>query len=166
MIAPVSRRIIDQRLPSIFDIEKCDPVPEAVKEIQAPTADHFKIEYQAARLIKIRRSKMNKHKYRKLRKRMGHIWVKYRNRRKMRRLKEFDSKLAAVLAKAKAFDPETYARNFIAAAKESQKITQDVQQPLAHSVKFNRKRMKYGHINQETGQFYVKQYVPPAKFRK
>ncbi|GAV09546.1 hypothetical protein RvY_19061 [Ramazzottius varieornatus] len=166
IIAPLDRRIIDQILPSVSDIEKCDPAPEANRGIQAPTADHLKIEYQAARLIKIRRSKMNKHKYRKLRKRMGHIWTKYRNRRKMRRLKEFDSKLAAIVAKAKAFDPEVYVRNFIVMAKESQKAAEEALNSSGKAINRKRIRMKYGHVNHETGEFFQKPYEPPAKFRK
>jgi hypothetical protein len=114
---------INQKLPSIWRIEKCDPVPEAYREIHAPTLDHLKIEKQAARLVRIRRSKMNKHQYKKLKKRMGRTWAKYRQRRKMRRLKVFYTTQSSIIEKAKAFDPEVYVRTYIQAAKSFQGTT-------------------------------------------
>lgn len=110
----------NQILPSLWDIEKCDPVSDVLVPVEMPTLEYLKIEKLAARLIRIRRRKMKRHQYKKLKKRMGHIWEKYRERRKLRRLKVFYAEQDLIITKARKFDPEIYVKSFIAAAKACQ----------------------------------------------
>ncbi|OQV12290.1 hypothetical protein BV898_13402 [Hypsibius exemplaris] len=105
------------KLPSIWNTEKCDPVPDAYREIDAPTAEHLKIEKHAARLVRIRHRKMKKHQYKKLQKRMGRRFAKDKLKRFNRALKLFYAAQNLIVTKAKAFDPEEYVRNYLATAK-------------------------------------------------
>jgi hypothetical protein len=97
-----------------------DPVPSKIIE-EAPDAfKNSRIEKQAARLIVIRRIKMNKHKLRKLRKKMKHEWAKRKLRREIKKERAFlDSKLAQI-REAEAFDAKEYVANLIAKAKQKE----------------------------------------------
>ncbi|XP_055328542.1 uncharacterized protein LOC129581467 [Paramacrobiotus metropolitanus] len=110
---------VTNRLPSLWNIEKFDPLPSTLYPVEAPTLEHLKIEKQAARLIRIRRRKMKKHQYKKLRKRMGLLWDRIKLRRRLRRFKAFYAEQDLIITKAKEFSPEAYVRNYIAAAKAS-----------------------------------------------
>lgn len=87
------------------------------KEIR-DSPDSQIIEKQAARLIVIRRSKMNKHKLRKLRKKMKYVWAKIRLRRAIRREKEYLNSKMELINSAKKFDAKEYVAGIIKRAKE------------------------------------------------
>ncbi|CAG7837613.1 unnamed protein product [Allacma fusca] len=94
-----------------------DPTSSKIIE-EAP--DVARIEKQAARLIVIRRIKMNRHKLRKLRKKMKHEWGKRKLRREIRKERAFlDSKLAQI-REAERFDAKAFVANIIAKAKEKE----------------------------------------------
>lgn len=63
---------------------------------------------EAAIMIQIRRHKMKKHKLRKLRKRMKFEWAKRRQRREMRKEKEFQAGLLGQIREAEKFSAEEY----------------------------------------------------------
>ncbi|XP_044736534.1 uncharacterized protein LOC123298558 [Chrysoperla carnea] len=73
---------------------------------------------EAARLIVIRRRKMKKHKLRKLRKRMKFEWAKVRQRRELRKEKEFQAKLIAQIKEGEKFSAEQFVSERIRAATE------------------------------------------------
>jgi len=77
---------------------------------------------EAARLIVIRRKKMKKHKLKKLRKRMKYEWAKLRQRRELKKEKEFQATLIAQCKEAEAFSAEEYVANIIKQAIEKPPI--------------------------------------------
>lgn len=87
------------------------------KKIQDDPVNPNQIEKQAARLIVIRRSKMNKHKLRKLRKKMKYTWAKLRLRRAIRREKEYLNSKMEMINAAKKFDAKEYVAGIIKEAK-------------------------------------------------
>lgn len=76
------------------------------------------LEKQAARLIVIRRSKMNKHKLRKLRKKMKFVWLKVRQRRELRRERNYLNEKMALIEAARKFDAKEYVASVIRKANE------------------------------------------------
>jgi len=88
------------------------------KEIKDSPDAPSRIEKQAARLIVIRRSKMNRHKLRKLRKKMKYIWAKLRLRRRIKREKEYLNSKMVLIKAAQNFDAKEYVAGIIQRAKE------------------------------------------------
>ncbi|XP_014282775.1 uncharacterized protein [Halyomorpha halys] len=68
------------------------------------------IKKEAARLIVIRRSKMKRHKLKKLRIKMKFIWAKVRQRREMKKEKAFQAELMCKIKEAENFDARQYVR--------------------------------------------------------
>ncbi|RZC32925.1 hypothetical protein BDFB_002751 [Asbolus verrucosus] len=83
-----------------------DPVQN--KEIVLPTTNDGDISKEAARLIVIRRKKMKKHKLKKLRKRMKYEWAKRRQRRELKKEKDFQAVLIKQCKDGEAFSAEKY----------------------------------------------------------
>lgn len=75
------------------------------------------VEKHAARLIVIRRIKMNKHKLRKLRKRMKYVWAKLKLRREIRKEKEFLNTQMGKIREAQEFDAKAYVADVLKRAK-------------------------------------------------
>ncbi|CAG9861984.1 unnamed protein product [Phyllotreta striolata] len=82
-----------------------DPIQR--EEIEAPAQDDS-IEKQAITMLVIRRKKMKRHKLRKLRKRMKYEWAKKRQRRELKKEKEFVSMLIQRCKKGEEFSAEEY----------------------------------------------------------
>lgn len=110
---PVIKQIYD--VPGISGIKYEDNLP--VKEIQDPVSS-TNDEKKAARLIVIRRRKMKRHKLKKLRLRMKFEWAKIRQRREMKKEKEFQAELLAKVREADSFNAELYAKNKFISATE------------------------------------------------
>lgn len=110
---PVIKQIYD--VPRASDVKYEDKLP--VKEIHDPTSS-LNDEKKAARLIVIRRRKMKKHKLKKLRVRMKFEWAKLRQRREMKKEKEFHAELLAKIRAADNFNPEVYAKEKMTKATE------------------------------------------------
>lgn len=83
---------------------------------------------EAAIMIQIRRRKMKKHKLRKLRKRMKFEWAKVRQRREMRKEKEFQAGLLTQIREAEKFSAEEYVTMKLAKSKVPEKT------PHKHSI--------------------------------
>jgi len=95
-----------------------DPILHIPSPIQDAPSHTSRPEKQAARLIVIRRIKMNKHKLRKLRKKMHYKWAKIKERRYIRKEKAYlDEKLGLIHAAMK-FDAKDYVADVIRKAKE------------------------------------------------
>jgi len=95
-----------------------DPMLPFMNFIDCPIPENSGIEKQAARLIVIRRIKMNKHKLRKLRKRMKFRWDRVKTKRKTRREKAFlDAKLAQI-REFERLDAKQFVDDCIRRAKE------------------------------------------------
>jgi hypothetical protein len=88
------------------------------KEIEDKPNNPSRIEKQAARLIVIRRIKMNKHKLRKLRKKMKYVWAKVRLRRATRKEKAYLNGKMELINAARSFDAKEYVAGIIKQAKE------------------------------------------------
>lgn len=88
------------------------------KEIRDAPESVPKVDKQAARLIVIRRSKMNKHKLRKLRKKMKYAWAKIRLRRAIRKEKAYLNEKMELINAARKFDAKEYVAGVIRKAKE------------------------------------------------
>jgi len=86
--------------------------------IESPPDTSAPVEKQAARLIVIRRSKMNKHKLRKLRKKMKFVYAKVMQRRNMRKEKAYLNSKMALIQAAKQFDAKEFVAGVIRRAKE------------------------------------------------
>lgn len=84
--------------------------------ISVPDGSVYKKE--AVRMIVIRRRKMKKHKLKKLRRKMKFEWAKVRQRREMRKEKEFQSKLLAQIKEAEQFDAEKFVTERLRKANE------------------------------------------------
>jgi len=96
-----------------------DPLSIFNKIIQEdPTNSVNQIEKQAARLIVIRRRKMNVHKLKKLRKKMKYIWAKVKLRREIRVEKAFLNSKMAQIREAQKFDAKAYVADIIRKATE------------------------------------------------
>lgn len=95
---PTSKRPAYEDLPIITN-----------KPHECPTTENS-TEKLAVRLIVIRRKKMKKHKRKKLRRKMYHIWAKLRLRRALKREKEFQAELLAQIHEAEKFDPHAYVK--------------------------------------------------------
>lgn len=114
------RMIIDYRIPTANPVnEVIDPSSSDNKTIEeAPDNNNSNVEKQAARLIVIRRSKMNKHKLKKLRKKMKYVWDRVKQRRETRKEKAFLNSLMAQIKEAEKFDAKAYVTEIIRKAKE------------------------------------------------
>lgn len=120
-IPPDMLRRLEYRIP---------PVPRNITPLEIPTQegntnkeiqdspDNSRMEKQAARLIVIRRIKMNKHKLRKLRKKMKYVWAKQRLRRATKREKDFLNSKMELINAARKFDAKEYVAGIIKRAKE------------------------------------------------
>ncbi|XP_042865125.1 uncharacterized protein LOC122248861 isoform X2 [Penaeus japonicus] len=108
--------IMEKDLPPSLNItEKIEPlVKEEIREAPANKV----IEKQAARLIVIRRRMMNKHKLKKLRKRMKFEWLKIIQKREYRKEKLFQATQMAKIRAAEAFDAAAYVANILRTTKE------------------------------------------------
>ena len=97
-----------------------DPLSIFNKVIEEDPATNSvnQIERRAARLIVIRRSKMNKHKLKKLRKKMKYVWAKVKLRRKIRYEKAFLNEKMAQIREAQKFDAKAYVAEIIRKATE------------------------------------------------
>ncbi|CAL8069916.1 unnamed protein product [Orchesella dallaii] len=105
-------------VPKITPLEIPTSQGNLQKEIRDSPDTPSRIEKQAARLIVIRRSKMNKHKLRKLRKKMKYVWAKIRLRRKIKREKEYLNSKMDLIKAAQKFDAKEYVAGIIQRAKE------------------------------------------------
>ncbi|KAJ8936968.1 hypothetical protein NQ318_015631 [Aromia moschata] len=96
-------------------LKQITPVVEQTVQngIEVPGVNNGDIPKQAARLIVIRRKKMKKHKLRKLRKKMKFEWAKLRQRRELKKEKEFQAKLIQQCKEAEAFSAEKYVQERI-----------------------------------------------------
>lgn len=112
---PIPRSQIIE-LPQIRTNISYEDKPQSTSmEEPTPSTVHEK---QAARLIVIRRKKMKKHKLKKLRKKMKFEWAKRRQRRELRKEKNFQDHLLNSIKIAQSFDAAQYAADKRAAAKE------------------------------------------------
>ncbi|CAH1099965.1 unnamed protein product [Psylliodes chrysocephalus] len=103
--------------------------PVANEEIEAPAVDDS-IEKEAVTMIVIRRKKMKKHKLKKLRKRMKFEWAKKRQRRELKKEKEFQAQLIAQYTEAEAFSAEEYVAEKI--NKYKALISEQIEMPKFH----------------------------------
>jgi len=99
----------------IYDILEPNHVTPVV---EPPSATRPIIEKQAARLIVIRRKKIKKHKLRKLRKRMYHVWQKMIFRRETRKWNNFVKALKEKIKRANSFNAEEWVQEFLKKTKE------------------------------------------------
>ena len=76
------------------------------------------ISKQAARLVVIRRKKIKKHQLRKLRIKMKFEWAKIRQRRELRKEKNFQDEMLAQMEEAQNFDAAAYVNEKLAKAKQ------------------------------------------------
>lgn len=105
-------------MPSIQErvLEIGNPIPVTIIEkveplIQPAIEENPKepvIEKQAARLIKIRRRKMRKHKLKKLRKKMKFVWLKRIQKREYAKEKAFQAEQMGHIRAAEAFNAQEY----------------------------------------------------------
>lgn len=114
-ISPLNREIISPTTPSNVQDPLRNP-PPAVED--APDNHRSHDEKQAARLIVIRRIKMNKHKLKKLRKKMRFHDLKVKERRYVRREKAYLDEKMALITAARKFDAKEYVASIIKRAKE------------------------------------------------
>ncbi|KAF5279148.1 hypothetical protein FQR65_LT03394 [Abscondita terminalis] len=107
-IKPPVRIVNEIQLPNglIWTPPKIEPNLDT-PEIEDPL-DCNNSEISAARLIVIRRKKMKKHKLKKLRKKLKYERAKIRQRRELKKEKEFQAGLIAQYKKAEAFSAEEY----------------------------------------------------------
>lgn len=101
--------------PTLNIVEKIEPL---VKEEIREAPSNKVIEKQAARLIVIRRRMMNKHKLKKLRKRMKFEWLKIIQKREYRKEKLFQATQMAKIRAAEAFDAAAHVANILRITKE------------------------------------------------
>ncbi|XP_018573252.1 uncharacterized protein LOC108912498 isoform X2 [Anoplophora glabripennis] len=87
--------------------------PVLEKTIEAPSKENSNVTKEAARLIVIRRKKMKKHKLKKLRKRMKFEWAKLRQRRELKKEKDFQAILIQQCKEGEAFSAEQYVQERI-----------------------------------------------------
>lgn len=95
-----------------------DPLPILNRIIEAPLLPNQE-KKQAARLIVIRRIKMNKHKLKKLRKKMKYVWAKARLRRETWREKTFLNEKMAQIKAAWKFDAKSHVAQLIRNVREN-----------------------------------------------
>ncbi|KRT81930.1 hypothetical protein AMK59_6174 [Oryctes borbonicus] len=88
-----------------------EDVNKIIEEPVDASVDNTK---QAARLIVIRRKKMKKHKLKKLRKKMKFEWAKLRQKRELRKEKEFQAGLIQQCKTAESFSAEEYVNEKLA----------------------------------------------------
>lgn len=94
----------------IVDVPSAPVIPTIRPTTPAAVEDPTKvIEQQAARLIVIRRRKMRRHKLKKLRIKMKFVWAKRRQRRELKKEKEFQAELMGKIREAEKFDAAAYA---------------------------------------------------------
>lgn len=110
---PVIKQISD--VPRTLNIKYEDNLP--MKEIQDPISSNI-LEKKAARLIVIRRRKMKRHKLKKLRMRMKFEWAKIRQRRELKKEKDFQAELLAKVNDAENFNAALYAKEKARVANE------------------------------------------------
>lgn len=110
---PVIKQIYD--VPRVLNIKYEDNLP--AKEIQDPISSNS-YEKKAARLIVIRRRKMKRHKLKKLRKKMKFEWGKIRQKRELKKEKDFQAELLAKVSNADNFNAELYAKEKATVANE------------------------------------------------
>lgn len=89
---------------------------EEPSAISVPDGSVYKKE--AVRMIVIRRRKMKKHKLKKLRRKMKFEWAKVRQRRELRKEKEFQGKLLLQIKEAENFDAEKFVAERLRKANE------------------------------------------------
>jgi len=92
--------------PSLNIIPKLD-LPKVEINLECPNGSDIQ-EKQAARMIVIRRRKMNRHKLKKLRKRMKFENAKRRQRSELRKEKQFHRNLSREMKRADDFSAEKY----------------------------------------------------------
>ncbi|KAL7648807.1 UNVERIFIED_CONTAM: hypothetical protein RMT77_000714 [Armadillidium vulgare] len=109
---PFKKPLIEE--PFLEILEKFDPVTPIV--IEEPPS--MVIKKEAARLISIRRIKMNKHKLRKLRKRMRFVYRKKNQKREYLKEKEFQASQMDKIREAHAFNAVAYVDDILKRAKE------------------------------------------------
>ncbi|XP_064099978.1 uncharacterized protein LOC135210936 [Macrobrachium nipponense] len=103
--------VLEKELPPVPTCnEVIDPVIK--NKIQEVPSDQV-TEKQAARLIVIRRAKMNKHKLKKLRKKMKFVWLKIIQKREYRKEKAFQAEQMAIVREAEAFDAQKYVEDVL-----------------------------------------------------
>jgi hypothetical protein len=96
-----------------------DPLPVLNRVIEAPVLPN-QSKIDAARLVVIRRIKMNKHKLKKLRKRMKYVWEKIRLRRATWREKMFLNEKMAQVKAAWKFDAKSHVAQLIRNVRDNQ----------------------------------------------
>jgi len=111
-------KVLDKNLPPLTVDEKVDPSDLENKEIRDAPSEQV-IEKQAARLIVIRRRMMNKHKLKKLRKKMRFEWLKIIQRREYRKEKEFQATQMGRIRFAEAFNAESFVADMLRQTKET-----------------------------------------------
>jgi len=99
---------------SLTDFWIEDPLKRPVVIDKSPPSN---VKKEAARLIVIRRKKMNKHKLRKLRKRMKYVYAKVKLRREIRNEKLFLNTQMALIREAQKFDAKAYVSDILRRAK-------------------------------------------------
>ncbi|XP_068231517.1 uncharacterized protein [Palaemon carinicauda] len=103
--------VLEKELPPIPTLtELIDPVTKNKIE-EAPSEQVT--EKQAARLIVIRRSKMNKHKLKKLRKKMKFTWLKIIQKREYKKEKAFQAEQMDIIREAETFDAQKYVEDIL-----------------------------------------------------
>lgn len=95
-----------------------DPLSKIIIIEEAPEISENRIEKQAARLVVIRRIKMNRHKLKKLRKRQKQEIAKKFLRRNIRKERAFLDERLAQIREAERFDAAQHVATLIAKAKE------------------------------------------------
>lgn len=104
-------------------LEKTDPS----KSVVPVTDPRQTVEYSlsSSRLIVIRRKKMNKHKLKKLRRRMYYEFLKIRMRREAKIEKAFQTELLSQIADAEAFNAEIWAKDILTRSQSSQILKEE-----------------------------------------
>lgn len=108
-IVPIKNEIIDRPFNNIN--LQYEDLP-STKQIEDPTPSPV-LEKRAARLIVIRRRKMKKHQLKKLRIRMKFEWAKRRQKRELKKEKEFQAELLGKIKEAEKFDVRAYCKEKI-----------------------------------------------------
>ncbi|XP_014256196.1 uncharacterized protein LOC106670407 [Cimex lectularius] len=89
--------------------------PTSVVGVKDPTTV---VRQEAARMIVIRRRKMRRHKLKKLRKKMHFTWAKVRQKREMKKEKEFQAEIMCKINEAENFNATAYVQEKIDKANE------------------------------------------------
>lgn len=122
----VNRTVEDPRANILQDIENPNTSPlkeiidkpsDALQDFELPPTANSDEAIEAAVMIKIRQRKMRKHRLKKLRKKMKFEWAKKKQKREMKKEKDFQGVLIAQIKEAEKFSAEEYVAEKLLRAK-------------------------------------------------